>query len=44
MRLKRKIFNILSATLVVVAASMSNPWSSIVFYGEYEPPESLMED
>ncbi|WP_278329569.1 hypothetical protein [Clostridium intestinale] len=44
MRIKKNIFNILSAALILVAASMSNPWSSIVFYGEYEPPESLMED
>ncbi|WP_286903913.1 AgrD family cyclic lactone autoinducer peptide [Clostridium sp. UBA1652] len=44
MKLKKKLFNILSAALVVVAYSSTNPWGSFGLFGESEIPENLMED
>jgi len=43
MRLKRKIFNFFSMALITLVTPMLYPWSSVVFFGESEIPEELME-
>ena len=43
MRLKRKLFNILSMALVAIAYISTASYSSYLLFGESEIPEELMK-